>query len=166
MLSSDLLGSAASDAHVSVSVDAESGRYLNKVLSVYAKENPDADVITMLDDGTVKETPADSLQCVVTDDMGNVIGVVSDNKSVVDADGNVVGAVHGDGTFVEGASGIGSDGQAYYHVIWGDTLCKVSSAVHYSVQELAAYNHIDDVHMIYAESDIRIPPDGWENLSE
>lgn len=53
------------------------------------------------------------------------------------------------------------DGNRYYHIVWGDTLCKISSRVHYSVDELAEYNHIRNVHLIYAESDLRIPD--WES---
>lgn len=49
------------------------------------------------------------------------------------------------------------NGNRYYHIVWGDTLCKISSDVHYSVDELAEYNHIRNVHLIYAESDLRIP---------
>lgn len=48
-------------------------------------------------------------------------------------------------------------GNTYYHIIAGDTLCKISTLLHYSVDELAEYNHIQNVNMIYAESDLRIP---------
>lgn len=54
-------------------------------------------------------------------------------------------------------------GNRYYHIEWGDTLCKISSDTHYSVDELAEYNHIRNVHLIYAESDLRIPDDSYTN---
>lgn len=56
----------------------------------------------------------------------------------------------------------------YYHIVWGDTLCKISSELHISVDELAEYNHIRDVNKIYAESDLRIPasPDWTEPAPE
>lgn len=48
-------------------------------------------------------------------------------------------------------------GNKYYHIVWGDTLCKISSELHYSIDQLAEYNGIRNVHLIYAESDLRIP---------
>ena len=47
----------------------------------------------------------------------------------------------------EAIAGIGNpkimtdeNGNRYYHIVWGDTLCKISSDVHYSVDELAEYD--------------------------
>lgn len=54
------------------------------------------------------------------------------------------------------------NGNTYYHVVWGDTLCSISSDLHISVDELAEYNHIRNVHLIYAESDLRIPPESYD----
>ena len=54
------------------------------------------------------------------------------------------------------------NGNVYYHVVWGDTLCSISSDLHISVDELAEYNHIRNVHLIYAESDLRIPPESYD----
>ena len=51
------------------------------------------------------------------------------------------------------------DGTAVYHIQKGDTLSYVSSVVGYSVDELAEYNSIDNVNVIYAGSAIRIPLD-------
>ena len=48
-------------------------------------------------------------------------------------------------------------GNRYYHIVWGDTLCEISSLLNYSVNELAEYNHIENINWIYAESDLRIP---------
>ena len=53
------------------------------------------------------------------------------------------------------------NGNKYYHIVWGDTLCKISSDLHISVDELAEYNHIRNVHLIWAESDLRIPEGDW-----
>lgn len=55
-----------------------------------------------------------------------------------------------------------ANGNVYYHVVWGDTLCSISSDLHISVDELAEYNHIRNVHLIYAESDLRIPPESYD----
>ena len=52
---------------------------------------------------------------------------------------------------------IAEDGSRYYHIVWGDTLCKISSMFHYSVDELAEHNHIKNPNLIYAESDLRLP---------
>ena len=57
------------------------------------------------------------------------------------------------------------NGVKYYHIVWGDTLCSISSDLHYSVDELADYNHIRNVHLIYAESDLRIPDDSNSSTS-
>lgn len=56
---------------------------------------------------------------------------------------------------------IDANGNKYYHIVWGDTLCKISSDLHISVDELAEYNHIRNVHLIWAESDLRIPEGDW-----
>lgn len=50
------------------------------------------------------------------------------------------------------------DGSYVYVIQWGDTLCEISAKLSYSVDELAEYNHIKDVNMIYATSVLRIPP--------
>lgn len=141
-------------------LNEESGKALYDVLSVYAEENPDASVITAGEDGNITETDPSLLAGIVTDDYGRQIGVLVEGNGVEDAEGNRIGAVTPDGKFVEGAAGVTVSGEPYYHVVWGDTLCKVSSAVHYSVQELAEYNHISNVNLIYAESDLRIPFSG------
>ena len=52
-----------------------------------------------------------------------------------------------------------SEGNKYYHIIWGDTLCWISRDVHMTVEELGAYNRIRNVNLIYANSDILIPND-------
>lgn len=44
-----------------------------------------------------------------------------------------------------------------YHIKKGDTLSSISDKVHYSVDELAKYNKIEDVNLIYAGSALRIP---------
>ena len=159
-----LLGRNTESKTVEVQVDDRAGEALLGVLQVYAKENPEASVLTAGASGEVTETDPADLAGVVTDSAGNAIGVLVEDRGVEDADGNHIGAVLPDGTFVDGAAGVTGDGIAYYHVVWGDTLCKVSSAVHYSVQELAEYNHIFNVNLIYAESDLRIPL--TENISD
>lgn len=50
------------------------------------------------------------------------------------------------------------DGCAYvYDIKRGDTLSKISGEVLYSVDALAAYNHIRNVNLIYAGSTLRVP---------
>lgn len=49
------------------------------------------------------------------------------------------------------------DGTLVYLVKKGDTLSKISGLVGYSVQELAEYNHIQNVNLIYVDQAIRIP---------
>ncbi len=61
---------------------------------------------------------------------------------------------------------VDENGNRYYHIVWGDTLCKISSDIHYSVDEIAEYNHIRNVNLIYAESDLRIPESGWTEPSD
>lgn len=51
------------------------------------------------------------------------------------------------------------DGNMVYIVKKGDTLSAVSGIVGYSVDELAEYNHIKNVNLIYIDESIRIPAD-------
>lgn len=44
-----------------------------------------------------------------------------------------------------------------YYVAWGDTLASISTEFGISVDRLMAYNGIDDVNTIYADSALRIP---------
>lgn len=53
------------------------------------------------------------------------------------------------------------DGTVVYHVQWGDTLSGISYMFGVSVDELAEYNHIKDVNLIYAASALRIPTENW-----
>lgn len=56
------------------------------------------------------------------------------------------------------------DGNMVYIVKKGDTLSAVSGIVGYSVDELAEYNHIKNVNLIYIDESLRIPAD--EDLVE
>lgn len=49
------------------------------------------------------------------------------------------------------------DGNMVYHVNEGDTLTKISNLTGYSVQEIAEYNCIENVNLIYTGQSIRIP---------
>lgn len=51
------------------------------------------------------------------------------------------------------------DGNMVYIVKKGDTLSAVSGIVGYSVDELAEYNHIKNVNLIYINESLRIPAD-------
>lgn len=51
------------------------------------------------------------------------------------------------------------DGNMVYIVKKGDTLSAVSGIVGYSVDELAEYNHIKNVNLIYIDESLRIPAD-------
>lgn len=51
------------------------------------------------------------------------------------------------------------DGVRIYIIQPGDTLCQLSAAFGYSVDELANYNQIRDVNLIYSNSALRIPKD-------
>lgn len=52
---------------------------------------------------------------------------------------------------------IDKDGTYVYLIKWGDNLTKLSRIFGYSVDELADFNCIRDVNLIYAESSLRIP---------
>lgn len=56
------------------------------------------------------------------------------------------------------------EGNMIYFVKKGDTLSAVSKIVGYSVDELAEYNHIKNVNLIYIDESLRIPAE--ENLVE
>ena len=49
------------------------------------------------------------------------------------------------------------DGNMVYIVKKGDTLSKISGILGYSVDELAEYNHIHNVNLIYVGESLRIP---------
>lgn len=49
------------------------------------------------------------------------------------------------------------DGTYVYMIQHGDTLSQISAKLLYSVDELAEYNFIRDVNLIYADSALRIP---------
>lgn len=48
-------------------------------------------------------------------------------------------------------------GDAVYYINRGDTLSYISSVTGISVDELAEYNHIQNVNVIYAESALKVP---------
>lgn len=50
-----------------------------------------------------------------------------------------------------------TDGDMAYLIQKGDTLSEISSVVYVSVDELAEYNGIKNVNMIYAGSSLRVP---------
>lgn len=50
-----------------------------------------------------------------------------------------------------------ADGTLVYMIQPGDTLAKISAALGYSVDELANYNQIRNVNLIYANSALRVP---------
>lgn len=60
------------------------------------------------------------------------------------------------------------EGNMVYLVQKGDTLSEVSGILGYSIDELAEYNHIDNVNLIYAAESLRIPasPDLVENVKK
>ncbi len=49
-----------------------------------------------------------------------------------------------------------NDGRIY-RIIWGDTLSELALEFDSSVDELAAYNHIPNPDLIYAEDDLYLP---------
>lgn len=50
-----------------------------------------------------------------------------------------------------------ANGHWVYVVKRGDTLSRISGKVGFSVQELAEYNHIENVNLIYTNQSIRLP---------
>ena len=52
---------------------------------------------------------------------------------------------------------VDKDGTYVYLIKWGDNLTKLSRIFGYSVDELADFNCIRDLNLIYAESSLRIP---------
>ena len=56
---------------------------------------------------------------------------------------------------------LADDGSLLYVIQRGDTLSKISALVGFSVDELAEYNHIRNVNLIYTGSVLRIPPGTW-----
>lgn len=52
---------------------------------------------------------------------------------------------------------VNEDGDVVYSIQKGDTLCEISDKFGYSVDEIAEYNRIRNVNLIYADSSLRIP---------
>lgn len=52
---------------------------------------------------------------------------------------------------------VSEDGDIIYSIQKGDTLCEISDKFGYSVDEIAEYNQIRNVDLIYADSSLRIP---------
>lgn len=121
-------------------VDTEDGLVAEGTLTDDAIGTLDAD------DNEIVGITDDGLPIIGYDDLGNAIIGRTDEAPIEDIVGdenvNIL---------------VDENGNRYYHIVWGDTLCKISSLTHYSVDELAEYNHIRNVNLIYAESDLMIP---------
>jgi len=108
-------------------------------------------------------------------DGNEIIAISDDGQPIIDydADGNpIYGKSKHDVPISDALHlsenprvSVDADGNYYYHIVWGDTLCKISSDLHYSVDEIADYNHIRNVNLIYAESDLRVPNDSDNPVS-
>lgn len=131
-------------------VETEQGLVVSKDV-----ENPEELIGTLDADGVeIVGVTEDGLPIIGYDNFGNaIIGNPVTDVPLSDAIGC-------DNPLIQ----IDENGNRYYHIVWGDTLCKISSELHYSVDELAEYNHIRNVNLIYAESDLRIPD--WEAESD
>lgn len=57
----------------------------------------------------------------------------------------------------KGSVVIDKNGKKTYYIKPGDTLCDISRVTGFSVDELAEYNDIRDVNLIYAKSVLRVP---------
>lgn len=55
------------------------------------------------------------------------------------------------------SSGKYMDNDEVYVVVWGDTLTEISNMTGFSVDFLAAYNHIENPNLIYAGESLRYP---------
>ena len=128
-------------------VETEKGLVVSKDV-----ENPEELIGTLDADGVeIVGVNEDGLPIIGYDEFGKpVIGNPVTDVPLVDAIGC-------DNPLIQ----VDEYGNRYYHIVWGDTLCKISSELHYSIDELAEYNHIRNVNLIYAESDLRIPD--WES---
>ena len=88
-------------------------------------------------DKYISETPTDATSAKADNTAEGESNRKSDNEYIVlDVDGNLI-----------------------YLVEKGDTLTDVSSRISYSVDEIAEYNHIKDVNLIYAGETLRVPVD-------
>ena len=118
------------------------------------------------EDGLVAEnTASEDLIGTLDNDGNEIIGITDDGLPIIgydDLGDAIIGSV-GEAPIsdIVGEDNVNiqvdENGNRYYHIVWGDTLCKISSLTHYSVDELAEYNHIRNVNLIYAESDLMIP---------
>ena len=147
--------------------------FITKDGKIYVVIDGHAYPVIETDDGLVvpsSATDPDHLIGTYDLDGHKIIAVTEDGLPIIgyDKDGNpIIGRLEGEKP-IEDVLPIDNPritvdefGNKWYHIVWGDTLCDISSDIHYSVDELAEYNHIRNVNLIYAESDLRIPEGEW-----
>lgn len=135
--------------------DSESGNQPGNGEGQGAVDNQSPDEITVNGETYVKKTDEDGQ----TDNPDGKDGD-NGNSDGQNSDGNTDNTPDGDSQIPYiGAEyvTIDIDGNMVYLVQKGDTLTKVSRLTGYSVQEIAEYNHIQNVNLIYTGQSLRIP---------
>lgn len=146
-----------------VNIDGE--WYIISRPEVVDVQTPDGDSDQTGDDGSeVTEEVDEVIPDSVTIDGETYVRVSDEDTQEEDSENPEVGETD---TTVEGDTQvpyvgadyvtIDADGNMVYLVERGDTLTRVSNLTGYSIQELAEYNHIENVNLIYTGQSLRIP---------
>lgn len=107
-----------------------------------------SDSITEDEDSTDSDASSDTSSDIESEsESGNndVHKPSNDNDSMTDEEREIL------------SSGKYLDNDEVYVVVWGDTLTEISNMTGFSVDFLAAYNHIENPNLIYAGESLRYP---------
>ena len=114
-------------------------------------DNPD-DIEKPIADGDSDKDSNGTDDSITDDEVFDATAKPDDTDNNVDVD-NVDDIPYTGAEYVT----IDVDGNMVYLVQKNDTLTKVSNLTGYSIQELAEYNHIENVNLIYIGQSIKIP---------
>jgi LysM repeat protein len=105
-------------------------------------------------------------QDLYTDDSVNVNISVNENDDVTvdvtNPEEEVPVMVDGQEIYLSDVLTKQEDGTMAYLIQPGDTLCYISRLFGFSVDEIAEFNHVDNVNMIYSNSTMRVP--NWDHI--
>ena len=120
-----------------------------------------------IDDTTIQSDESVNIIISVTDDGKQEI-IVDDSSDDIATDEFLNQEIEINGEIIKYSELFVKqpDGTYVYTIKHGDTLCKISNIFGYSVQEIAEYNHIPNVNLIYANSALRVPDWTIDNTEE
>lgn len=108
-----------------------------------------------VDDTNIHSDQSVNINVIVDDDGQAIVDVTNpeDEKPVI---------IDGKEVYVSELLMKQDDGTLAYLIRPGDTLCYISQLFGYSVPEIAEFNHVPNVNLIYADSIMRVP--NWDHI--